>query len=60
MLNPVSSKKYSVKDLYAEAVRYMRDEVQKFKGAPLTESENLKLEQVAKAVTHEVVKEMKI
>lgn len=49
-----------MKDLYAEAVHYMKDEVQKLKGAPLTEGENLKLEQVAKAVTHEVVKEMKV
>jgi len=59
MLRPVSSKKYSMQDLYAEAVRYMREEVQKYKKAPLTLEENTKLEQIAKAVSHEVVKEMK-
>ena len=61
MIQPVtSSKTYTVKDLYNEAIRFMKEEVRSMKKAPLTESESLKLEQIAKSVTHEVVKEMKI
>jgi len=60
MLRSVSSKKYSMQDVYREAVHFMREEVLKYKKMPLTAEENVKLEQVAKAVTHEVVKEMKI
>ena len=63
MIKPVGSpqaKTYTMKDVYAEAMRYMKDEVQKMKKAPLSEEESLKLEQIAKTVSNEVVKEMKI
>jgi len=61
IIKPVNaSQTYTVKDLYNEAIRFMKEEVQSMKKAPLTESESLKLEHIAKSVTHEVVKEMKI
>ena len=59
-VGPEQSKTYTVKDLYSEAMRYMKEEVQRMKKAPLTEAESLKLEQIAKTVSNEVVKEMKI
>ncbi len=54
------SKTYSMSDLYTEAIRCMKEEVRKMKQAPLTQEENNKLEAIAKSVSHEVVKEMKI
>jgi len=63
MIKPIGfqqSKTYTMKDVYAEAIRYMREEVQKMKKAPLTEAESLKLEQIAKTVSNEVIREMKI
>lgn len=60
MINPTGSKTYSMNDVYAEAIRYMKDEVVKLKKAPLTAEENLKMEQIAKTVSIQVVKEMKI
>jgi len=63
MIKPVGSpqaKTYTMKDVYAEAMRYMRDEVQRMKKAPLSDEESLKLEQIAKTVSNEVVRGMKI
>jgi len=61
MIKPMApARTYTMSDLYAEAIKYMKDEVQKMKKAPLTAEEDLKLEAIAKSVSHEVVKEMKI
>jgi len=62
MIKPVgaSQKTYSMKDVYAEAMRYMKEEVASLKKAPLTEEENLKMEQIAKTVSNQVIKEMRI
>jgi len=62
MIKPVgaSQKTYSMKDVYAEAMKLMKEEVAGLKKAPLTEEENLKMEQIAKAVSNQVIKEMRV
>jgi hypothetical protein len=62
MIKPVGSsqKTYSMKDVYTEAIKFMKEEVASMKRAPLTEEENLKMEQIAKTVSNQVVKEMRV
>jgi len=62
MINPVGQgqKTYSMKDVYSEAMKLMKEEVASLKKAPLTAEENLKMEQIAKAVSNQVIKEMRI
>ncbi|KAF0134720.1 MAG: hypothetical protein FD145_437 [Candidatus Saganbacteria bacterium] len=59
MIKPVGQK-YSMKDVYAEAIRFMKDEVKEMKKAPLTPAEDANLELLAKKVSNEVIKDMKI
>ena len=53
-------KKYTMKDVYAAAIQQLKSEVLALKGKPLTPEENLKMEQLAKSVSREVIREMKI
>ena len=53
-------KKYTMSDVYAAAIQQLKTEVQAMKGKPLTAEENLKMEQLAKSVSREVIRDMKI
>lgn len=62
MINPVGSapKTYTAKDVFAEAMRLMKDEVASMKKTPLSKTEEEKLERLAKSVSMEVLKEMRV
>ncbi len=62
MINPVGStpKTYTAKDVFAEAMRLMKDEVATMKKTPLSKNEEQKLEQLARSVSVEVLKEMRV
>jgi len=49
-----------MQQLYSEAMKMLKAEVQGYKKAPLTPEENQKIERLAKAVSNEVVKEMRV
>jgi len=50
--------KYSVKDLYAEAMRAMKKEMAGLKDKPLTEKETEQMDRLAKMLSNEVLKDM--
>ena|GEM_PF-1658237 len=63
MINSVGStapRTYNMQQLYSEAMKMLKAEVQGYKKAPLTPEENQKIERLAKAVSNEVVKEMRV
>jgi 2-iminoacetate synthase ThiH len=55
-----SSKKYTVGDLYSEAAKMIRQEMQGIKKEPLTPAEETKLANLAKSLSQSVLKEMNI
>lgn len=55
-----SSKKYTVGDLYSEAVKMIRQEMQGLKKEPLTPAEEAKLADLARSISKSVLKEMNI
>jgi hypothetical protein len=55
-----SSKKYTVADVYQEANKMLRDEMQSIKKRPLTQSEEIKMKELSKVISNGVLKEMKI
>ncbi len=56
----VNPKKYKVSDVYQEAARLLKDEMQSIKKRPLTASEEIKMKQLGKLLSNTVLKEMKI
>jgi len=55
-----SSKKYTVGDLYSEAAKMVRQEMQGIKKNPLTPAEETKLAELARSISQSVLKEMNI
>ncbi len=55
-----SNKKYTVADVYREANRMLREEMQSIKKRPLTQSEEIKMKELSKVISNGVLKEMKI
>lgn len=51
-------KTHTVKDVYSEAMRMMRKEMETFKKRPLTERETEQVEMLARKITSEQLKEM--
>ena len=54
------SKKYTVADVYQEANKMLKTEMQSLKNRPLTASEEIKMKELAKVLSKTVLKEMKI
>ncbi|KPJ69337.1 hypothetical protein AMJ44_03990 [candidate division WOR-1 bacterium DG_54_3] len=54
------SKKYTVADVYQEANKMLKEEMQGLKNRPLTSSEEIKMKELAKVLSKTVLKEMKI
>jgi hypothetical protein len=59
-LMAAKSKKYKVSDLYQEANKMLKEEMQSLKNRPLTQSEEIKMKELAKILSKTVLKEMKI
>jgi hypothetical protein len=59
-VNANAPKTHTMQELYAEAIRQMKEEVRSLKKAPLTPEEDAKLELIAKSVSNEVVRRMKV
>lgn len=53
-------KTYTVAELYAEATKLVREEFQALKKRPLTASEEIKTKELAKTISNNVLKEMKL
>lgn len=53
-------KKYTVSDIYQEANKMLREEMQTLKNRPLSQSEEIKMKELAKVLSKTVLKEMKI
>jgi hypothetical protein len=60
MIGKVKPKTYTVADLYAEAARMVKQEMQSIKDRPLTAAEENKTKELAKLISNSVLKEMKI
>lgn len=60
MIENVAPKKYTVADLYSEAARLVREEMQGIKNKPLFAEEEVKMEKLAKVISTTVLKEMKL
>jgi hypothetical protein len=54
------SKKYRVSDVYQEAAKMLKEEMHSLKNKPLTQSEEIKMKELAKLISNAVLKEMKI
>jgi len=54
------AKKYTVSDVYQEANQMLKEEMQSLKNRPLTQSEEIKMKQLARVISKTVLKEMKI
>ena len=55
-----ANKKYRVSDVYQEATRMLKDEMQSMRKRPLTPSEEIKMKQLGKILSNTVLKEMEI
>lgn len=55
-----TSKKYTVSDVYAEADRMLKEEMQIMKQRPLSDAESLKMKQLGRLISKMVLKEMKV
>ncbi|MFH1825879.1 MAG: hypothetical protein ABH823_01125 [bacterium] len=53
-------KAYTVADVFAEASKMLKSEMSNLKEKPLTKTEEIKMEQFARALSKTVLKEMKI
>jgi hypothetical protein len=53
-------KKFTVKDVYQEAAKMLMDELQGIKKRPLLQSEEVKMQALAKLLSKTVLKEMKV
>ena len=51
-------KTHTVKDVYTEAMRMMRKEMESFKKRPLTERETEQVEMLARKITSDQLKDM--
>ncbi|MEE8637488.1 MAG: hypothetical protein V3T21_00420 [Candidatus Margulisiibacteriota bacterium] len=54
------SKKYRVSDVYQEANKMLKEEMQNLKKRPLSQSEEIKMKELAKVLSKTVLGEMKI
>ena len=54
------SKKYKVSDLYQEANKMLKEEMQNLKKRPLSQSEEIKMKELAKVLSKTVLGEMEI
>lgn len=54
------NKKYTVADVYAEATKMLKNEMQELQKRPLKPSEELKVAELAKALSKSVLKEMNV
>ncbi|MDD5382761.1 MAG: hypothetical protein PHH60_03805 [Candidatus Margulisbacteria bacterium] len=55
-----AKKKYTVADVYSEADKMLKEEMQTIKNRPLTQSEEVKMTQLSKLISKMVLKEMKV
>lgn len=54
------AKKYKVSDLYQEANKMLKEEIQNLKKRPLSQSEEIQMKELAKVLSKTVLGEMKI
>lgn len=54
------NKKYKVSDLYRAANKMFKEEMQGLKKKPLSQTEEIKMKELAKLLSNTVLKEMKI
>jgi hypothetical protein len=55
-----NSRKYTVKDLYAEAAKMVKAEMSALKNQPVTPAEEEKINALAKTISQTVLKEMRL
>ncbi len=60
MAAKANPKKYTVSDVYREATKMLKEEIQSIKNRPLTASEEIKMKELGKVLSQTVLKEMKI
>jgi hypothetical protein len=60
MAAKAKEKKYTVADVYREATKMLKEEMQGIKKKPLSASEEIKMKALGKALSQTVLKEMKI
>lgn len=53
-------KKYTVADLYSEAAKMVREEMQVIKKEPLSAAEEVKMKELAKVISNTVLREMRL
>ena len=54
------NKKYTVSDVYQEATKILKEEMQSIKKQPLSANEEIKMKELARLLSNNVLKEMKI
>ena len=54
------NKKYTVSDVYQEATKILKEEMQSIKKHPLSANEEIKMKELARLLSNNVLKEMKI
>jgi hypothetical protein len=59
-MNAKVNRKYTVSDVYKEAGKMLKDEMQSMKRRPLSKTEEVKMQELAKALSQGVLKEMKL
>ena len=60
MVEKSKGRTFTVADLYTEAARMVREEMQAIKNEPLSQAEDVKTREIAKAISNTVLKEMKL
>jgi hypothetical protein len=55
-----ASRKYKVSDVYREATRMLKEEMQGLTKKPLSQTEEVKMKELGKLISKMVLKEMKI
>lgn len=54
------NKKYTVSDVYREATKMLKKEMEDLGKKPLSQSEEIKMKELARVLSNSVLKEMKI
>ena len=60
MAEKTQGRTYTVKDLYLEAAKMVKDEMRGIKDQPLTQAEEIKMNEMARLISNTVLKEMKL
>jgi len=59
-MNAKINRKYTVSDVYKEAGKMLKTEMQNIKKRPLSKTEEIKMQELARVLSQSVLKEMKL